>query len=569
MGIEKVAFGAIVVVAARKLTTLLFRGRPSGVKHPKKTRDSAVEMARFDEIMERIGNAPSTTIRIPQLPKDSALALPENEALRRTPSTDRRGVDDDDFILWDSPAAPSPSPPAPSVVSPTPGVSAPKKSGIGGGLFKRKPTSERPTDLADILSAAAAAPEREASGSCRLSRLRFTEEVISNLARHLGGMNTVGSLRFQEYVREPLHTEIARLSNGWGGPAIEESSGGISDEPSESAFESALNNGETEETNGDSVNDSHGGTRILSELEVLRSIQLKAGVSSEVAAGVIGDAVNAMLVTLIDDAVDTLKYDTRTSNVEVFGNNDGNGGDASVERTISQELDALQDFIVHASKLFSILAPGTTLAKPVTYTGRLSKAKLEKLYSRCLELETEDEGALNNLQRVLGIKDNKAEQLQEIRMQRMMMKMMQEMQEDPEAMEAMADMMGGIDPLMSAGDGGGIGAMGSPADVQQMIDVLREALASSPANQKVRQGVSYRRITCARRHFTETPQFPLRSGCAANKYSTTKAARRELDETFGAMGMDLKGIVGIIEMQKGDPETDELVSLFKKLIELT
>ena len=62
MGIEKVAFGAIVVVAARKLTTLLFRGRPSGVKHPKKTRDSAVEMARFDEIMERIGNAPSTTM---------------------------------------------------------------------------------------------------------------------------------------------------------------------------------------------------------------------------------------------------------------------------------------------------------------------------------------------------------------------------------------------------------------------------------------------------------------------------------------------------------------------------
>ena len=94
------------------------------------------------------------------------------------------------------------------------------------------------------------------------------------------------------------------------------------------------------------------------------------------------------------------------------------------------------------------------------YMGSLKTKKLEALYSAAIMSDLEA-AQIDNLQRVLGIKDGAADRIAQAAMTKNMMEMME-----------------GMDDGEGLGDMEGLGAGGSPADTQQMIDVLKEVRKS-------------------------------------------------------------------------------------------
>lgn len=536
MGVEKIAVIGIAAVFARTasfVATRLGFGKNNSTKS-----DPAVRMSRYNEIMNRIGSSP-TEQRLPlPLPLSQQSADPsplQNPSSFEQLASDLSvsvGADEGNLNLFESLGASFDSTAdstetvsmktslQPTSLSGSSASTAPLKNIRMGGIFNRGQQG-RPNDLAGVLTGAALGRE---SG-----HIRFTEEVVSNLARYLDGLSTTGTLRFEAYTRERLDIDTvgmqyppppsrklgrartaaaeAKVKEDEAKRALKAAAAAATAAASETAVSAAASSGPKAivDDEGDGIimvcaaaeaeadafasNATATAAKLAAavkaaeieeeemwplpprELDLLRLLQKQMGVSDDVAASTIGDTVNVMLVTIIDDVVDALKYDDEN--------------DDEMENTILKELDTLTGFMTHAVRLFQRLAPDVKLAKPVTYTGHLGKAKLQKIYIRCLELDM-DENVLSDLQRVLGIKEKKAEQLKEKHMQQVIMKMMKDMQEEPGALEAMAEMIGGID-ASAAGHGlGAEGGIASPTDVQQMIDVLKEAIASTPAEKKVR-----------------------------------------------------------------------------------
>ena len=570
MGVEKIAVIGIAAVVAR--TASFVAARRSFGKTGLKKRDPAIEIARYDEIMNRIGASPTEQRQPLPLPLPHQAAdvspLQKSPSFGQAPSSVSlsTGADMGNLDLlgslgpsFDSAADSVETVPMRNFLRPTPpsrtSVSnAPLKSNRMGGIFKRSQKQRRPNDLTDVLA--------DATSGNGSGRVRFTEEVISNLARYLDGLSTTGTLRFEAYMRPPLDVDVGgmeyppppshglqRARTAAAEAEVKADEAKITAEAAAEAAaaavtasnapKSTLDNKEDgtitacaakeREATAIAVNATATAAKLAaaakaaemeeeemwphppSELDLLRLLQNKMGVNDDVAASTIGATVNAMLVPIIDDVVDALKFD--------------NENDDEMDKTVMKELDALMGFMSHAVRLFQRLAPGVKLTKPVTYTGHLGKAKIQKIYIRCLELDM-DESALSDLQRVLGIKERKAEQLKEKHMQQVVMKMMKDIQEEPGALEAMAEMMGGIDASAAGTMAGVEGGVASPTDIQQMIDVLKEAVAGTPADKK--------------------------------------EALQALEETFGSMGMDVETMIGIMKLQ-GDSKTDELVGLLKQL----
>jgi len=233
--------------------------------------------------------------------------------------------------------------------------------------------------------------------------------------------------------------------------------------------------------------------------EVLKGAMSSSGITTEVAAETIASTVNAMIIPLVDEAVAKVKGDK--------------GG---LEEDTLEALAQLETFMVYAGKLFEELTPGAAI-KPVKYNGKAGKGKLEALYGRYVA-SAETAGisgdSIDNLQRLFGIKDGAAERIGQKAMMEQVMEMMKDVED------------GDLAGLGGLGDGAG-SAMGSPEDTQAMIDVLKEALASSDADKA--------------------------------------AAKKELTDTFAAMGLSLEMMIEIMDAQT-DPKSKELVGLFKELV---
>ena len=249
--------------------------------------------------------------------------------------------------------------------------------------------------------------------------------------------------------------------------------------------------------------------------DTLASIMAANSLDTGVVVEALASVANAMLVPLVDEACDTLKEPDGARTLEA--------------------LAGLQSFMAHAGSIYEQLTPGAPL-KPVTYSGKVGKGKLEALYTLYVS-KAESAGiagaSIDTLQRVLGIKDAKAEQIGQKVMMESVMNMVQETQESgtPEEIEAMQQMLGGMtgmDPGAMSAMGGAAppGGAGFPGDVQTMIDVLKETLAAPEADRA--------------------------------------EVRRELSQTFKTAGTSIEQIIELMS-QQSDPKAKELVQLFKQL----
>lgn len=231
--------------------------------------------------------------------------------------------------------------------------------------------------------------------------------------------------------------------------------------------------------------------------------------TKESVAESIAQCVNAMLIPLVDNALAILK---RSS---------ARGESAGDEETVAA-LEQLEEFMSHAGALFERLAAGVTI-KPVKYSGTASKKQLEGLFTK--SVLKFDAASIDNLQRVLGIKDGAAERLSSAVMMEQMTDAIKMASEEEGGMEALQELLGGGDPEELAA---AVDPAAGAENFQEMIDVLKVALAGSEEDRT--------------------------------------AARKELDETFGAMGMDLKTMASIMKKQK-DPQSKELTMLFEQLLD--
>ena len=184
----------------------------------------------------------------------------------------------------------------------------------------------------------------------------------------------------------------------------------------------------------------------------------KLGLSDDEAAEAFANAVNALLIPVVDDALDA------------------RGDDATFE-----SIEGLLDFMDSAANIFEEIA-GSAAIDPVKYNGRAKKSALEALYKLYIERtiggadgymglaglgeEGADAGArAEALQIVLGIKTGRANRIAEQAVQRLM----QDMMNDPEkAMEAMQAAM-------------------DPSKTQEVLETLKAMVKDTPSKEDLAQ----------------------------------------------------------------------------------
>ena len=411
IGGNLVAVSAAVVMLCRRFISTIF---PNGNRFKSCTlRREKSDIDRYDEIMNRL--AADASIAEKLYPSSSSTSFAPAPASQKTVSNDLLVDDSIEFegrtvLSYQqsrSKRMPNTTPPSAHYPQPPPVASTQSsRSRVPSGrLFKRKAASSYPSTLDDIL-ADLLTDEHD--------QIRFAKEIISNLASHLNDYTT--TQKFDNFILPSSTNNDSSIATD----SVLEKSSEDSSTPSDIKVNS-LNHSDFSANIGDStvVGNSD-------NLRALRSLQQNANVSADIAASLIRDATNVMLTTLIDDAIEVL-----------------NLCEDSID---NNRIDTLRKFMSHAASLFGCLAPRVKLDKPVIYTGRIGKGKLERLFLRCLELEV-DESFIEDLQRVLGIKEKKAEQLKEKCFQKQMMNMIKDLQnEDPDNIEAMmSDLMAGFD----------------------------------------------------------------------------------------------------------------------------
>ena len=188
--------------------------------------------------------------------------------------------------------------------------------------------------------------------------------------------------------------------------------------------------------------------------EILMNQQKADNLSREESAEVFANVVNCMLIEIVDLAATALK-----------------------EKDDKVKIDAINiviDFMNHAASMYMSIAEGVTI-KPVTYSGGLSKSKLEEMYSvysasslmNMGDIPDDFDNRVALLQDVFEINEKKAQGL----MLKSMQKNMAEMLKSGKGMEGMEEMMKGM-PGLGGGMGDGEGP--SPEALKEMLVSLKE-----------------------------------------------------------------------------------------------
>lgn len=205
----------------------------------------------------------------------------------------------------------------------------------------------------------------------------------------------------------------------------------------------------------------------------ITKVREDAGLTDVMAAELFATVVNCMIIDIIDLASSTLTM---------------KGDEKEKDKKTVDALNVVMDFMDHAAGLFDAVADGVAIT-PVTYEGKLSKAKLEKLFgiyagSLMSSLMSEDaattQDRVDTLQQVFSIKDKKAEGIA----QKIMMKNLMSSMKDGEGggMEGLAEMMKGFEGM--EGMEGGFPGMGdpnaelSPEDIKQSVSMMKELVES-------------------------------------------------------------------------------------------
>merc|ERR1711862_796426 len=204
------------------------------------------------------------------------------------------------------------------------------------------------------------------------------------------------------------------------------------------------------------------------------------------AADIFANVVNCMLIHIVDLASSAAVLAAKSKK-----NNSKNKKES--EKVVVDGVSVVLDFMDFSAQLYEDLFNDYTIS-PVTYTGSLSKSKLEHLFSTfaTAQMTNFDAAATNNnnnnqdridtLQRVFNIPDKRAEGL----LQKTLMKNFMTMMKDGDADGgAMADMMKGL--AGSSGDAASL--LGNslsnnqeedinPEDIQQSIKLMKELMDS-------------------------------------------------------------------------------------------
>ncbi|GMH49298.1 hypothetical protein TrRE_jg3644 [Triparma retinervis] len=269
----------------------------------------------------------------------------------------------------------------------------------------------------------------------------------------------------------------------------------------------------------------------------LIALKASAGMSDPASAEAFASVVNCMIITIVDLAATTLK-----------------GKDPSM---VVKGCEVVLDFMDHAGKLYEAVA-GEAVIEPVVYEGGTGGKKLEQMYKKYvgekgMMMDEEAQERVDKLQAVLGIKDGKAEGIQQKVMMKKMMKMMKGMKnggDDPEAMakmmkemgmdmdaegmEGMADMMKGM------GGMGGLGGMGGMGDGPPSQEELKESIK-------------------------------MMKELIDNKMVSEEELKQVKAEFRKSMGTDIEELIKMAEEQErsGDLDGDgkELLDLFKQVLD--
>lgn len=199
-------------------------------------------------------------------------------------------------------------------------------------------------------------------------------------------------------------------------------------------------------------------------------INVKANIPIDQTADVFANVVNSMLIHIVDLASSTVV--TKNKNPKKKSEND---------KIVVEGVSVVLDFMDFSAQLYEELFNDYPIS-PVTYSGTLSKSKLENLFStyatsQMTNFETglaDNQDRVDTLQRVFNIPDKRAEGL----LQKTLMKNFMSMMKDGDADGgAMAEMMKGL-----AGDGapfpGQDGTDVNPEDIQQSIKLMKELMES-------------------------------------------------------------------------------------------
>lgn len=187
-----------------------------------------------------------------------------------------------------------------------------------------------------------------------------------------------------------------------------------------------------------------------------------AGLSLEESAEIFANVVNCMLIDIVDLASTSLKEKEEQATVEA--------------------IRIVVDFMNYAASLYDSVAESVAIT-PVTYSGTLSKSKLEQMYSAYAlsamsdmsQLDDTFESRVRLLQDVFQINEKKADGLVMKAMQKNMVKMMK----TGEGMENMQAMMKG----MGAGDMGDMASLlgdpnggdaPNPEQLKEMLLALKQ-----------------------------------------------------------------------------------------------
>lgn len=205
-----------------------------------------------------------------------------------------------------------------------------------------------------------------------------------------------------------------------------------------------------------------------------------AGLTDVLSAELFATVVNCMIIDIIDLASSSLSLKSKDKKKD------------SNDTVIVNALNIVLDFMDHAASLFDAVASGVTIT-PVTYGGKLSKSKLEKMfgiYSGSLmssfmsdDVDTTQD-RVDTLQQVFDISDKKAEGIaQKVMMKSLMGAMKDGGSGEGGGMEGLADMMkamGGEEGV----DGAGMPGFGdpnaelSPEDIKQSVTMMKELVES-------------------------------------------------------------------------------------------
>lgn len=118
-----------------------------------------------------------------------------------------------------------------------------------------------------------------------------------------------------------------------------------------------------------------------SELDLLRRLAIQGGLSAEQSAEVFAEITSAMLVTVVDAAVEVVERSQQYKT----------GADAEEsQKAVLQAIDSVTAFLASAGALFIQLHEGVQI-EPVQYNGRAKKSSLESMYSAYFKATAEQE----------------------------------------------------------------------------------------------------------------------------------------------------------------------------------